>query len=183
MTPREIQQQIGSGERVLWSGAPRGGIVMRAADALYIPFSLMWGGFAMFWEYSVLQTNAPLVMRLWGIPFVLVGLYLIAGRFFYDAQLRKRTLYAVTDERVLIVSGLFSRQVQSLGLRTLADVSLSEDGDGEGTIRFGAGGGSLLMGGTAGWPGRGGEQPPQFEMIPGARSVYERIREAQRQCR
>ena len=92
----EVQKVLGaeleSGERLLWSGMPQQGLVLQASDAFMIPFSLMWGGFAVFWEYSVVTaTNAPLIMQLWGIPFVLVGLYMIVGRFFADSYRRAQT--------------------------------------------------------------------------------------------
>ena len=32
---------------------------------------------------------------LWGIPFVLVGLYIVFGRFFVDAKQREKTCVAI----------------------------------------------------------------------------------------
>src|SRR5213596_908013 len=120
------RSQLARNERLLWSGQPRGGVRLRASDALFIPFSLMWGGFAFFWEASVLQQGAPGFMALWGIPFVLVGIYIILGRFFIDAAVRARTYYALTSQRVVILSGLWTRELKSLWLRTLPELSLKE---------------------------------------------------------
>ena len=109
--------------------------------------------------------------REWGIPFVLVGLYLIVGRFFADARQRERTIYAVTSDRIIIISGLLKETIKSLTLRTLPDISLSERGTG--TISFG----STPL--PTGWPSnRSG--PPVLEGIANARSVYETIRKAQK---
>ncbi len=92
-------------------------------------------------------------MMFWGIPFVLVGLYIVLGRFIVDAMNRAKTFYGVTNERIIIITGLFFREVKSLNLRTLTDVSLSERGDGSGTITFGAlyPMGRWMPGGS--WPG------------------------------
>jgi hypothetical protein len=174
-----IAREIGANERLLWSGQPRQGLMLRPADALLIPFSLMWGGFAMFWEAMVVRTGAPFFFKLWGIPFVLVGLYLIVGRFFADARQRARTIYAVTNERVIIVSGLFRETVTSLNLHMLSDISLSDKSDGSGTVSLGP---SSPYGwfASSGWPGGRQYMPPALEGIPGARAVYETIRQAQK---
>src|SRR3954463_10734812 len=97
-----LAQHLDSGERLLWSGQPRSGIRLRPQDAYLIPFSLVWGGFAIFWEFMAVtqSSKAPrpvgTVFPLFGLPFVLVGLYMIFGRFFFDARSRERTFYGVT---------------------------------------------------------------------------------------
>ena len=53
--------------------------MLQPTDAALIPFSLLWGGFAFYWEYEVVTTRQFWVLQLWGIPFVLVGLYLVEG--------------------------------------------------------------------------------------------------------
>lgn len=173
-----IQFTLDRGERQLWAGAPRRGLVLRASDAFMIPFSVLWAGFAFFWELSVLRDGAPLFFALWGVPFVLVGFYITVGRFFVDARRRARTTYAVTSERIIISSGAFNPSVKSLNLATLSDVTLHERRDGSGTITFGST--SPLVAMYAGTPWPGVPQVPSFEMIPDARRVYGIIREAQR---
>jgi hypothetical protein len=162
------------GETSLWIGVPRQGVVLRPSDALMIPFSILWGGFAVFWEVSVLRTSAPSFFALWGIPFVLVGLYIIIGRFFVDARRRAHTSYALTSERVIIRT---RNSVKSLSVRTLSDVTLTERADGSGTITFGPNPFPSSMYAGTSWPGIA--QPPAFEMIPDARRVYSQVRAAQ----
>lgn len=169
---------LARGERLLWSGAPRTGVVLQRSDAFLIPFSLLWAGFAVFWEASVVTTGAPTFFVLWGVPFVLMGAYVTVGRFWYDAWRRARTRYGLTTERVLIASGGVSPTLTSLDLRTLTDVTLTTRADGSGTITFGRVAGVPSFFAGSGWPGVKG--PPAFELIPSARRVYDLVREAQR---
>jgi hypothetical protein len=178
-TSSEIEREVNSGERLLWSGRPQQGIRLRPSDALMIPFSLLWCGFAVFWEVGVAATKAPFFFKLWGIPFVLVGLYMVFGRFFVEARMRRQTFYGVTSERIIIVTGLFSRQTKSLQLRSLSDISLSERTDGSGTVTFGP---QYLMAPRvpAGWPGAGHYAAPSFDLIDRAKEVYDLIRRTQK---
>jgi len=175
----EIERELSSGERLLWSGQPRQGLRLSSSDAFLIPFSLLWCGFAIFWEASVVTKGAPFFFKLWGIPFVLVGLYIVFGRFFVDARTRGRTFYSVTSERIIIVSGLLSRQTKSLQLRTLSDISLTERSDRSGSITFGPQH-PMAQRLPSGWPGAGRYAAPAFDMIERAKEIYDLIRETQR---
>ena len=173
------QQQIGrvldSGESLIWSGAPRQGLVLRSGDIFLIPFSLLWGGFAIFWEATVLQSNAPGFFVLWGVPFVLFGLYMIIGRFFVDARIRAHTFYGLTNRRAIIVSGLFSKTTNSLPLRTLTDISVQERSDRSGTVMLGRPLPYSYWGSGMRWPGMNQYATPSFEMIPDAMRVHDQL--------
>lgn len=134
-----IAAQLAPEEHLFWIGQPRPGIRLEPSDLLMVPFSFLWGGFAIFWEISVILAGAPLFFALFGIPFVVVGLYLIVGRFFVDAWQRAHTYYSITDRRILIVCNFLQQSLQSLNLANLTDVSLTERKDGSGTITFGSG--------------------------------------------
>jgi len=145
-----------------------------------VPFSLLWGGFAFFWEYSVVSSKgAPVFFTLWGVPFVLMGLYMIFGRFFVDSYLRSRTYYGVTEQRIIILSGLLNREVKSITLQGLNDISLNERSDGSGSITFGPSNPMYAMWSGTAWPGTSKKLAPAFELIAQARRVYNIIREAQ----
>jgi len=174
-----VREQLGSDEHLLWSGQPKDGVRLRPADLFMVPFSLMWGGFAIFWEWSVVTGGAPFFFMLWGVPFVLMGLYLIVGRFFWDAYRRSQTFYGLTNQRVMIVTKGVGAKVKSLQLRTLTDVTLTGSQDGSGSIQFGAGqtGPASWFAGS-GWPGMQAVAPA-FEMVENAKAIYDLVRQAQ----
>ncbi|MEZ2219204.1 PH domain-containing protein [Rhizobium sp. RCC_161_2] len=138
MSNADIQNYALPGEKLLWQGRPKQGLMFSRKDLLLVPFSLMWGGFAVFWESMVArQANAPLFFKLWGLPFVLIGLYLIVGRFALDAFVRARTQYAVSDQRIMVLrEGWFSKLL-TVPLGQLQTLDLDQNGNGTGTISFG----------------------------------------------
>jgi len=178
---QRVHRELGANERLIWAGKPLAGIAFRGVDLIQVPFSLMWGGFAFFWEYMVWRSGAPLYFRLFGVPFVMVGLYLIGGRFVLDSWQRAATIYAVTNERVLILSGLFQSTTVSLNLRTLGELSLKVRADGSGSIVFGQLPLFGMLRGFESWPG----MPTQagFYMISDVRQVFDIVRGAQTAAR
>lgn len=188
----EITRELDSDEKLLWSGRPRHGILFRSYDIFMIPFSIFWLGFAIFWMVGASGalwasdgesevTSFNYIFPLFGLPFVAIGLYMAIGRFWVDKAMREKTAYGVTNQRVIIRSGLFSRSVQSLNLRTLSDVSLKEKNDGSGTVNLGPSNPMYgMFEGMNWWPGMVQYQPPSFDSIPDAKSVYNIIREQQK---
>jgi hypothetical protein len=178
-----FQPYLLPGERVRWSGQPKQGILLGGRDAFLIPFSLLWGGFAIFWNAMVWlapfgtasDDGSAWFMRLWGLPFLVIGLYMMVGRFLHDARIRKKTVYAVTDERVLVLRGA---KFISLDIQRLPRLELSEHRDGTGTLAFEAGN-MMAWGGMNGFgwwlPSLSGGAA-QFFRIEGPRKVYELIR-------
>jgi hypothetical protein len=122
-----ILRELDAEERLLWAGQPRRGICFRRGDIYMIPFSLIWASFSIFWEIQAFRENAPRFFRFWGIPFILAGAYLVAGRFVWDAWRRARTFYGVTDRHILIVSSVGSKSTTMLALNTLPGLTLYQD--------------------------------------------------------
>ena len=137
-----FQEDLRPGERLVWTGQPNPDRLLSLGDIMMIPFSLMWGGFAFFWEASVLSiyfkpgSNMPIVMPLFGIPFCLIGFWLIFGRFFTMRAMRKRTFYALTDQRALFLTVGRQRNLQYVTIDSQLNYQKSVRADGSGSLMF-----------------------------------------------
>jgi hypothetical protein len=116
MDPMEqVREHLRDDEELLWRGAPDESVRFTAQDAFLVPISILWCGFALIWEAAAFSSSSPPFFKLWGIPFVAVGLYFVAGRFFYKSYRKRRTGYAITGYRAMIV-----------GPRSFADLPLRD---------------------------------------------------------
>lgn len=138
----KLQSELVSGESLVWAGRPNSSVIFHSGDGFAIPFSLLWGGFAIFWEAGVLgfwghnsKGTAPLFMAIWGIPFVVIGQYMIWGRFIYDGWLKRRTYYGITNRRVIVLQEAIKRKTCSMYLDAIP--SVERDGSFTGTLWFG----------------------------------------------
>lgn len=178
----KFRDELNPGEKIIWSGQPQQGLRLRPSDIFMIPFSLLWGGFAFFWEGTVIASGVPFFFMLWGIPFVLVGLYMIFGRFLVDVAQRSKTYYALTTERAIILSGLLNENIKTLKLQQIPEINITTRSNGTGTITFGPSHPMAWMYSSSGFPNMGRYQiAPSFEMIEDARMVYQQIKRLQRE--
>jgi hypothetical protein len=139
----KIQPELMSGESVHWADTPNTRVIFHSDDWAMIPFSLMWTGFTVFWEAGALgfwgkepQRGGPNVfMALWGIPFLVMGNYMVWGRFLVDAWLKRRTYYAVTNRRVLVVQDGWKKKTSMTFLESIP--AIEREGAVTGTLWFG----------------------------------------------
>lgn len=140
-----IQPELLSGETVLWAGRPSPKVIFHPSDRTTIPFSLMWGGFAIFWFMSVAGVTGlgspaghPWTFGvIWGIPFVLLGQYFIWGRFIHAAWLKRRTFYAVTNRRVIAIQRGWTPKTSATSIDNVPTINKEMRDDGIGTLCFG----------------------------------------------
>lgn len=169
-------------ERVLWTSRPKQGLRFSPGDIFAIPFSLLWTGFVLFAIGATLQDpdNGPPDLML--AIFLIFGLYFTVGRFLHDAAVRKKISYAVTNDRVLILSGLWSSKLTSLDIHRLPRLEMTEHHDGTGTINFDNSSWTSSFGRMNGFsiwvPSLAAGS--QFFRIPDPRKVYELIRNQSR---
>ena len=175
MSNQDIQFELNRGETQLWAGTPRQGIVLGPLDFFLIPVGLMWTGFATFIEMASVRSNSPVSDQLFGLGFILIGCIFTFGRLLADARRRRRLVYGVTSDRVIIANGSTSRSVP---LGALGEVTVVEAADGTGNIAFGVPAAFATM--FVSMPSMDTVQLPMFEMVPDARRVGTQIQEAQK---
>lgn len=180
--PDAARRKLVPGEEVLWVGRPHQGFLLRPMDAFLEPVAILWAVVVFWAAISSFSMPPPrgldiVVFELIGGAFCCLGLYIAAGRFFFDRARRRRTWYAVTSSRALIVQAWPTAKVRTFALEGLSDVRLDEGFDDVGTIRLPGGDQTLflLMGGVESWPWAAAAAPPTFEKIRNARQVYELI--------
>jgi hypothetical protein len=144
---RRFQADLLPGERVLWTGRPDASRLLNHTDVFLVPFSLLWGGFALafFVEAMTGRVADGVITTIFGSFFALFGLYFIVGRFFVKAFRRRHTYYAVTDRRVLILTDLWSRSAHAALIGHIPTIQKRSRANGAGSLRFGSGGAFAQM--------------------------------------
>jgi hypothetical protein len=119
-----------TGEDILWQGAPEGGVDFTGVWSVQTLFALFFTAFSLFWitmAYTITgQMNDGVgrvintVFPLFGLPFLLVGLHLLVGRFWADARRRRNSYYTLTNRAAYI-------GVQTGGKRSLDRYAIGPD--------------------------------------------------------
>jgi len=139
----KVQTEMVSAEKVYWAGMPNPRVIFHSDDWAAIPFTLIWTAFFVFWEAAALGIwgrasrweGTDLFMALWGIPFLIVGNYMVWGRFLVDTWLKRRTYYGVTNRRILILQEGWKRKTNWIYLEAIP--TIEREGTARGTLWFG----------------------------------------------
>ncbi len=189
-----VLPELVSGETVVWAGRPDTSVVFHREDILLVPFSLLWGGFAIFWERTAMGMHtraahpAPWFFMLWGIPFVIIGQYIIWGRFLVTAWKKARTFYAVTDRRVrrvLVVQKAWGRRTSSANLGDLPTLMKDGASKGVGTLHFAPATSAWAGRGTdwGAWDGMSIDEVPIFRDVQHVDELYQLVADRCKQLR
>lgn len=149
MTPSDAQlraqSELQPGESLYWTGvADPGRAALTAIPAAL--FGIPFAGFALFWMSAAYRGTSAIhksanngftgvfsLFPLFGLPFLLIGLGIVfAPLWAYLKGLS--TVYAVTNQRVLIISGNASRSVKSCTPADIVSVDHRERPDGTGDV-------------------------------------------------
>lgn len=128
-------------ERVLWTGSPTRFPIFNRADLLLVPFSILWFGLLTFMMANAAGSDVPGPIQpflIFGGLFVVIGLYLVFGRFILRRLSLRNTHYVVTDRRVIANwTVLGRRRQQTAYLKDLPPPIITGRDLSVGTIKFG----------------------------------------------
>ncbi len=161
-------------EKLIWSGRPRQGIVIRPIDFVLIPFSVLACVFFVVWSY-IAVLHFPIPLKFLSILAIGFGFYLVYGRFLFDVRRRIKTIFAITNERCLWINERKQSVVKTLAHQSGREIYLVHRGS-FGTIAFGQKNGLAHMYALAMGFGTVNNATDEFEMIEDAESVHNTIR-------
>lgn len=141
-----LRRELMTGERLLWTGQPRGGKLKRGFGIWL--FAVPWTAFALFWESMALlpwaaSTKTPdwvswsfgIVFPLFGLPFIAIGCWMLWQPIRAMRQAGD-TAYGLTERRLLRVVAAKTRKVDSVLLRQIGPIERREDASGCGDLRI-----------------------------------------------
>lgn len=131
-----FQKDLTIGEKILWTGQPEPFIIFTKADIFLIPFSIFWFGFVLF--AAIKDTSFIFSFPFIGLFFLIIGFYMSIGRFIFKVLKKKKTYYAFTDKRILVLSDFLGKNLQAAYINTLPVINKSANREGNGSIIFGA---------------------------------------------
>jgi len=138
------QSELQSGESLCWTGTADPGRAALSALPASI-FGIPFAGFALFWITQAFHATSAMsksnnafakgfsVFPIFGVPFLLVGLGIILAPLWAFLK-GGNTVYAVTNQRVMIITGGGNRSVKSLMPADIVSIDHRERPDGSGDI-------------------------------------------------
>lgn len=139
-----LGSELAAGERLLWSAQPRARHQL-GAFGIWV-FAIPWTVFALVWESFAIMpwfaaTRAPdavawgmgIAFPLFGLPFILVGLYMLLAPFRAIGTAR-RTIFAITDRRIIAVTGRAAHHVKSVPVTSIGPIDRTDHRSGYGRL-------------------------------------------------
>lgn len=134
-----LEPELEPGEKLLWAGRPKRGLLLRQADYHRMPFQMFIGAFTLigFFLFFVEEPGERIPSLILGAVMTVLGLYLLVGRIIHDALIRRWMFYGISSRRVLFMSLFLRRSVTALELCEISDVRVKHWANGIGTVCFG----------------------------------------------
>ncbi len=163
-----FQSEMLKDEKILWSGQPEPGFFMTKGDIFLILFALFFLGPTGYMEFFAIL-SFDLISMVFFSPFVILGSYILVWNPVYKHYQKKKTHYAVTNQRVLILIDSSDKKVESKLISQIPVLNKTINKDGIGTIQFDNPG----YVGTGEYSSR--IEVPSFDNIKNVDTVYKMI--------
>jgi hypothetical protein len=181
-TDKTVSAVLDQSEELLWSGRPQGGIHGAGFFVLFlalVPCVLGIGG-------AFRDLGPPYLLPIGWLTVLGALFYFVFGRLVVAEIHKGRIFYGLTARRAIILFGVFKRQVRSIDLSSLRDISFTERPDHTGTIWLGVPptGSSPRPTGLRGlfWPGPLPHTLSAFLTIDSVKTVYGRVIDQKQKC-
>lgn len=166
---QELRKELLKGECLFWAGKPKQGLALRQIDFLFIPFSIFSFVFILYSIKILMQGGVFFFILLSPMTIYMIVVFII--RYVIDTIRRANTTYGITENRLIIISGILSKGVKSINISKLVEIELREKEDKTGTIFLDPKNSINHWNGDAiWWFGR-----KELEMIKDVRIVYNKL--------
>lgn len=136
--PRRLEDllahELEAGETLEWKSMPVPHFFSGGSLGAFL-FSIPWTIFCLLFLFApfLTEVDGGIIMTLFAIPFVLIGFGLMSSPL-WTYRKCKKTIYAVTERRVILIEGGFSRTFRSFTPEQLRTVYRKEYRNGTGDI-------------------------------------------------
>ena len=130
--PEHVRHELRADETPKWIGYPNPKRYAIEEGLVRCLFGIPFTGFAVVWVLLAMQSASP-YNSLFVIPFILIGLYLLASPLL-EYWRALRTIYVVTNQRVVILDGVLHHSQKDIALSDLEHVYVERKRDGSGNI-------------------------------------------------
>lgn len=124
-----LEAELQPSERVLWIGRPKHGLLAHNRDLAFVLRGLLWVFLLLLVAQDVMFGPKPFVLSGRMIGEILLSAHLFVAFFVVFPLQRSHTYYALTDQRVIAVSGVLRRRVQSIYLPSRPSLRLTEESE------------------------------------------------------
>jgi hypothetical protein len=144
-------QRETEGLKVHWVGRPDAALAFRWATLIWL-FGVPWTVFAVGWELmacavlfssasdrmpTLMRTGFQIVFPLWGLPFIAIGLAMLAAPF-WIAQTTRNQAHVVTDHKLYTIVAQRSGDLKVTWalISTIQRMERTEKPDGSGSLKI-----------------------------------------------
>lgn len=133
----KLRAELAVDESLQWYEKPVPGYFIAGIMPLFL-FGLCWMAFSLLWEGAAVLSvihggpNASYIFPLFGLPFILVGVWILS-RPFHEYNKLKKTIYGITNKRAIVVT---DNMVISYDPSLIGEIQRVEGKDGIGNLWF-----------------------------------------------